>query len=155
MVGLYANNCPQWTTIDLACAGYDMVTATMYPTFEDKAIEYIVTLCEIPVVFAQRANVPRLFKIGSNLPSLKHVIVMDDVVSGADREQAGSLGWNIMGWEEFMSHGAPRVPLCPPKDPKALYSLCFTVCWRKGFDDEGRWAEPTVYRAGRRARPRV
>ena len=144
-VGLYANNCPQWTVVDLACAGYNLVSATMwvlgvgavlvdansrsnrYPTFDDEAISYIVKLCGIPVVFVQRGNVPRLFKIGPNLPSLSHVIIIDDAVNGGDRQQAGQLGWNIMDWDEFMSKGTPRVPLCPPKDPKALYSLCFTV----------------------------
>lgn len=116
----------QWTIVDLACAGYSMITATMYPTFDDEAITHIVKLCGIPVVFVQRANVARLFAVGPQLPSMRHVIVLDDAISGDDREKAGQLGWNIMNWEEFMSHGQARVPLCPPKDPKAMYSICFT-----------------------------
>jgi hypothetical protein len=55
------------------------------------------------------------------------VIILDDEINSQDRSAASSLGWNLMNWDEFMAKGAQsRVPLCPPKDPKAMYSLCFT-----------------------------
>jgi hypothetical protein len=75
----------------------------------------------------QRANVARLVKIAPELSSLKHVIILDDEINGQDRSAASSLGWNLMSWDEFMAKGQQsRVPLCPPKDPRAMYSLCFT-----------------------------
>lgn len=78
-IGLWCQNRPEWTITDLACMSQGLFTVSLYDTLGPDAAEYIINHAELPVVVTSLAHVSKLIKLKPRLPSLKSIIVLDNL----------------------------------------------------------------------------
>ncbi len=79
-VGILAENRPEWLVSDFSCVMSRVVSVPLYPILPADQVKYMLEDSEVRAVFVssaeQREKIRRLM---NGLPSLKHIIVYDDV----------------------------------------------------------------------------
>ncbi|KAI9005165.1 hypothetical protein DFJ74DRAFT_693035 [Hyaloraphidium curvatum] len=138
IIGIFMNNCVEWILTDYGAAYAGIVTATLYPTFDDPAIEYIFNLCKIPLVVLMPAQLPRLLSLLPKVPTLKHAVVVDTPfarfsIPDDARFAAERAGVRLWSWAEFENLGRAEQAaglaglVAPPADRMdRTYTICFT-----------------------------
>jgi len=89
MVGIFSQNCPEWTLADFAILSIRGVSVPIYATNTAKQAEYIVSEAEMAVIFVGGGD--QYAKAASLLGSSRHlqkIIVFDKSVSLAGNDQA-------------------------------------------------------------------
>jgi long-chain acyl-CoA synthetase len=81
-VGLWCQNRPEWQITDLACMSQGLFTVSIYDTLGPDTTEYIINHSELACVVAGVNHVTALLKLKPRLPSLKIIIVMDELSNG-------------------------------------------------------------------------
>ena len=82
-VGLLMNNRPEFLVSDLAVLTAGGVPVSLYQTSSPEQIAYIAGDAELKVAIVERMYLDGVLAVRDELPSLSHVIVIDDV-SGVD-----------------------------------------------------------------------
>jgi long-chain acyl-CoA synthetase len=77
MIGLYSINRPEWILAEHMCFRQGFITVPLYDSLGLEAVDHILRICEIAVVFCTADKLENLFEISKNLEVLKTVIVMD------------------------------------------------------------------------------
>ena len=79
LVGIFAKNCDEWITFDLACICFDLVSVTLYDTLGTEATEFIINQCELTTVFCTADKIGLLAKSKEEgkIPTLANLILMD------------------------------------------------------------------------------
>ncbi|KAG9613739.1 acetyl-CoA synthetase-like protein, partial [Aureobasidium melanogenum] len=85
-VGLWCNNRPEWQIVDLGCMSQSLFTVSIYETLGVQATEYIINQVALTVVCASAGHVEKLQSLAPRCPSLKFLVIMDDVTSEANAE---------------------------------------------------------------------
>jgi long-chain acyl-CoA synthetase len=81
-VGLFAPNCPEWHTADLAITGAGGVTVPVYFNESPDRMTYILNHCEAQVIFVSgAAQWQKLLACRSKLTALQHIVLCN---AGAD-----------------------------------------------------------------------
>ncbi|MDF1487386.1 AMP-dependent synthetase/ligase [Tessaracoccus caeni] len=76
-IGLFANNCPEWSEIDLAAATVRVVPVPLYATSTPEQIEHIVNDSGLRVMFVgSRSEAERVYEARPNMPGLEVVVIM-------------------------------------------------------------------------------
>ena len=84
-VAILSENRPEWAITDYACLTARCADVPIYPTLPAKQIEYILRDSESVVAcVSSAAQLQKVQEVRANLPKLKHVIVFDPAVTGAD-----------------------------------------------------------------------
>jgi long-chain acyl-CoA synthetase len=81
-VGLWCQNRPEWQITDLACMSQGLFTVSIYDTLGPDTTEYIINHSELACVVAGVNHVTALLKLKPRLPSLKIIVVMDELSHG-------------------------------------------------------------------------
>jgi long-chain acyl-CoA synthetase len=122
-VGLFAPNCPEWHTADLAISGSGGVTVPVYFNESPERMTYILNHCGARVVFvAGAAQVEKFLKVRDRLNDVQHVIV-----SGA----GASLPTDFLSYETIIATSGPSEVADYRKralkvQPEQLASLIYT-----------------------------
>lgn len=103
-IGLYARNCPQWTTIQYAAISQGIVFVPIYDTLGPNIVEYVSNHADLQAIFVSPDNYPKLAQVRSTgkIPTVTNVIVIgckgfnndpqtDNVVKEADDEHVMSI----------------------------------------------------------------
>lgn len=88
-------NRPEWVVMDLATMAAGGAPAGIYTTSSPEEVKYIANHCEAPLILVENeAQAKKVFAVRSELPHLKHVVVMRGPrVEGA------------MSWDDFLARG--------------------------------------------------
>ncbi len=88
-------NRPEWVIMDLATMAAGGAPAGIYTTSSPEEVKYIVGHSEAPLILVENeSQAKKVFAVRSELPHLKHVVVMQGPrVEGA------------MSWEDFLARG--------------------------------------------------
>jgi long-chain acyl-CoA synthetase len=82
-VALLAENRPEWAIADYACLCLGATDAPLYPTLPGNQIAYILNDCSAKAVLVSSSEqLQKILSIRPDVPSLEHVIVFDEGVSG-------------------------------------------------------------------------
>lgn len=83
MVGIVAENRPEWSYSDLAILSIGAVDVPMYPSSTASTIEYILndSGCKA-VVVSNKLQLSKVQKIKDNVKSLKYIIIMNETDAG-------------------------------------------------------------------------
>ncbi len=76
-VAIMANNCIEWTLVDIACMVIGAVSVPVYATSSPEQIEYILNHSEAKLVFAEPELVALIRSLDNRLPTVNAVINMD------------------------------------------------------------------------------
>lgn len=149
----------EWVLTDLGSAFAGVVTATLYPTFDDPAIgwspdldvdpllkvltfvqihsEYIFNLCNIPLVVLTPPQLPRLISLLPKIPTLKHAVVVDSPFApykptATEHAVAKKAGVSLHTWTDFEALGH-RVRAGKETDVSFLnMNSLYTLCFTSG-----------------------
>ncbi|MEK6650298.1 MAG: long-chain fatty acid--CoA ligase [Bacteroidota bacterium] len=78
-VGIIAENRPEWVVADMAIVGLGAIDVPVYPTLTPKQLEFIFNDAGVrAVIVSTQFQLNKVLKIRSDIPSLKHVILMTD-----------------------------------------------------------------------------
>ncbi len=87
MIGLSANNRPEWNFVDLGCQYIGAVLVPLYPTASENDFAYILNDAEVKYMFvSDELLLKKVQNIQSRLPSLKGVYIFDAVADAKNWE---------------------------------------------------------------------
>jgi long-chain acyl-CoA synthetase len=124
-VGLFSINRPEWVIAEHACFKYNYVTVPLYDTLGEEAIDHIMNVCEIPVVFCTADKAKILYSIAGKLKNLKLIVVMDKSNDDLNKS-AASTGINLIEFTKLEDEGAASVAPQNPTHPDSVATICFT-----------------------------
>ncbi|GMT20855.1 hypothetical protein PFISCL1PPCAC_12152, partial [Pristionchus fissidentatus] len=127
-LGIYAKNSSRWFTSCLGAISQSIVVVPLYDTLGADAASFIVNQAEIEVIVVDNVEKARkLIAAKSSLPTLKHVVVLDEADVNEELEKEGEKsGITIHRFSVLLDEGrlAPAVPLKPKTDD--IYIICYT-----------------------------
>src|SRR6185369_14686859 len=84
-VGIVSENRLEWIIADLAITGIGAIDVPIFTTLTAKQQEEIFTNCEATAIVVSNAfQLGKIHKIQENLPSLRHIIVMNQSDRGTN-----------------------------------------------------------------------
>nr|CAI5840526.1 unnamed protein product [Callosobruchus analis] len=124
MLGIYAQNCPEWILSEQAAYCYSMVLVPLYDTLGPDACAFIIKQAEInTVVCEDDAKCNMLLEKSPRC--LKRMIVIKDI-RPATRQRAKNRGVEVLKFTDVEVLGAKsNHPEVPPK-PTDLATICYT-----------------------------
>ncbi|XP_053315270.1 long-chain-fatty-acid--CoA ligase 1 isoform X1 [Spea bombifrons] len=128
LIGIFAQNRPEWTIVELGCYTYSMVAVPLYDTLGAEAITYIINKGEISLVFCdtpEKAKVLLSNVEKGDTPVLKTIVLMEPFDSDLV-ERGQKCGVEVISLKDIENEGkANRVAPKPPQ-PEDLAVICFT-----------------------------
>uniref|UniRef100_A0A8C2ZGK4 Long-chain-fatty-acid--CoA ligase n=1 Tax=Cyclopterus lumpus TaxID=8103 RepID=A0A8C2ZGK4_CYCLU len=124
LIGIFAQNRPEWIIGELACYTYSMVAVPLYDTLGPEALVFIIDRAEISTVLCDnRSKAETLLQNRENgqTPVLKTIVVMDPFDSSL-AERGAACGVEVSTSSSDVSLSCPQQP---PK-PDDLSIVCFT-----------------------------
>ncbi|ANB14573.1 medium-chain fatty acid-CoA ligase FAA2 [Sugiyamaella lignohabitans] len=139
IVSVYAPNCVNWILTDLACQTQSLPTVCLYDTLGPHTSEYILNLCESPIVVCSLANVPRILSLKHKLPHVKVIVSTNSFESvpgqfepaGQSKKEllnvwANDQGVALYSLNEIEALGADFPIADRPPKPEDIYAINFT-----------------------------
>lgn len=123
-VGVMLNTCTTWTVVELGLWRQALVPVTLYATFGEEAMEYIINHSGLEVLVAGSEHVATLQKIAPKCPGLKHVIVVnasEDALKDVNVENV-----KFERVEEFEAAGAASIQPAREPTPEDLFLVIYT-----------------------------
>ncbi|KAI8891209.1 acetyl-CoA synthetase-like protein [Backusella circina FSU 941] len=133
-IGIWAENCPEWTITDLSCAAYGLFSIALYDTLGANTVEYIINQAEISTVVCSVHHVADLLKLRHKIPFLKTIVSIDSL----DKPNAGGLkrdfmcawateeGVNLIELQKLEEDGNKNRRDFMPCKPDDLYCIMYT-----------------------------
>ncbi len=78
-LGICAGNRPEWVITDFACIFQSIISVPIYTLFTDREIAYVINNTQISVVVCDKQMLARFIELGSQCPSLRHIVCMNPV----------------------------------------------------------------------------
>ncbi|XP_018566336.1 long-chain-fatty-acid--CoA ligase 5 isoform X2 [Anoplophora glabripennis] len=124
IIGIYAQNCPEWILTEQAAYCYSMVLVPLYDTLGPDACAFIIKQAEITVVVCEDDNKCNLM-LEKSPRCLKKLIVIKDL-RVSTKQKAKNMGVEIVRFSDVESLGSKKShPEVPPK-PSDLATICYT-----------------------------
>ena len=97
-VAILSTNSPRWAMSDFGVICNGSATVTVYPTLLPAQIEYILNNSDSKAVFVENQDqLDKINDIRENLTTLKHIVVMDDSLSGETEGASNFVDFLDMG----------------------------------------------------------
>ncbi|XP_018115650.1 acyl-CoA synthetase long chain family member 1 protein L homeolog isoform X1 [Xenopus laevis] len=127
-IGIFAQNRPEWTIVELGCYTYSMVAVPLYDTLGAEAITYIINRADLSVVFCDSPEKAKLLLSNvekGETPVLRTIVLMNPFDSDLV-ERGKKCGVELVSLKDVEEEGkANREKPKPPK-PDDLAVVCFT-----------------------------
>nr|CAH7756997.1 unnamed protein product [Callosobruchus chinensis] len=124
MLGIYAQNCPEWILSEQAAYCYSMVLVPLYDTLGPDACAFIIKQAEITTVVCEDDAKCNML-LEKSPRCLKKMIVIKDI-RPATRQRAKNRGVEVIKFTDVEVLGAKsNHPEVPPK-PTDLATICYT-----------------------------
>eukprot|EP00063_Salmo_salar_P052610 XP_014027445.1 PREDICTED: long-chain-fatty-acid--CoA ligase 1-like isoform X1 [Salmo salar] len=133
LVGIFAQNRPEWIISELACYTFSMAVVPLYDTLGEEAMVHILNLAEISVVMCDKEEKAESLlgnKEKGVTPTLS-CLVLFNACSDAIVERGKNCGVEILELPQLMELGRqnlrdPAVSFPLPPQPQDLAVVCFT-----------------------------
>lgn len=128
-VGLWCTNRPEWQIVDLGCMSQSLFTVSIYDTLGAEATEYIIKQAGLTVVCASADHVEKLQRLAPRCPSLKFIVVMDDVTSkqNTDSHMSGaSERLPVLALKYIEDAGKHNPRSFQPPSPDSIITINYT-----------------------------
>uniref|UniRef100_A0A2K5RZD3 Long-chain-fatty-acid--CoA ligase n=1 Tax=Cebus imitator TaxID=2715852 RepID=A0A2K5RZD3_CEBIM len=128
LVGIFAQNRPEWVIIEQGCFAYSMVIVPLYDTLGSEAITYIINKAELSLVFVDKPDKAKLLLEGVEnklIPGLKIIVLMD--AYGSELVERGKkCGVEVISMKAMEDLGRANRQKPKPPAPEDLAVVCFT-----------------------------
>ena len=78
-LAICAANRPEWLITDFACILQGIVSVPMYCLFDDRELLFVINNTQVSVVVCDERMLPRFLGLGTQCPSLHHIVCMDPI----------------------------------------------------------------------------
>ncbi|XP_041947021.1 long-chain-fatty-acid--CoA ligase 6 isoform X2 [Alosa sapidissima] len=128
LIGVFAQNRPEWIISELACYTYSMVVVPLYDTLGADAIRYIINRAEIATVICDKPEKAKVL-LGNvesqETPGLKRIVLMDSFESQLV-EKGERCGVQVQALKDIEALGREHHKKPVPPRPDDLSIVCFT-----------------------------
>jgi len=122
-VGVNMKTRHEWTTSNLACQSQHMPIVTLYDSFGNEALGFIINKTKLSVVITALPQLTNLSTMLDDIPSVKHFICTDPVPD----EIAQKFGdRSLYGFDDLVAYGKENPVESAPPSPEDLSLVCFT-----------------------------
>ncbi|CAD5215922.1 unnamed protein product [Bursaphelenchus okinawaensis] len=128
LIGIYAQNSPEWAIACIGALRYSMVTVPLYDTLGADAAKFIVKDTGMKVIVVDNASkVTKLMSTIEDTPSLKHIVVIKEGdVTEELQAEASKHDVKVHSFEHLIHIGETDVqPDVEPK-PDNMFIICYT-----------------------------
>ncbi|XP_056285608.1 long-chain-fatty-acid--CoA ligase 5 [Pseudoliparis swirei] len=128
LIGIFAQNRPEWIIGEQACYTYSMVAVPLYDTLGPEALVFIIDLAEISTVLCDNQSKAETLlqnREKGQTPVLKVIIVMDPFDS-ALAERGTDCGVEVVSLQDVEALGKSNLQQPIPPKPDDLSIVCFT-----------------------------
>lgn len=128
LIGIFAQNRPEWIISEYACYTYSMVAVPLYETLGAEAIKYIINKAEIATVICDKPEKALILIKDMEkglIPSLKMIIIMDPFEDDL-KERGEKSGIEILSLLDAENIGKENFRKPVPPSPEDLSIVCFT-----------------------------
>ncbi|XP_054860761.1 long-chain-fatty-acid--CoA ligase 5 [Amphiprion ocellaris] len=128
LIGVFAQNRPEWIISELACYTYSMVVVPLYDTLGTEALVFIIDQAEISTVICdnqKKAETLLQNREKGQTPVLKTVVVMD-TFSSELVDRGTKCGIDVVSLQDMEALGKSNLQKPTPPKPEDLSIICFT-----------------------------
>lgn len=128
LVGIFAQNRPEWIIAEYACYTYSMVVVPLYDTLGPEALVFIINKADLSTVICDkpdRAHV-LLNNCEKNLTPVLNTIILMDPFNTELKERGAKCGVEILSLQEAEVLGKEHWRKPIPPQPEDLSVVCFT-----------------------------
>uniref|UniRef100_A0A3P8SAH7 Long-chain-fatty-acid--CoA ligase n=1 Tax=Amphiprion percula TaxID=161767 RepID=A0A3P8SAH7_AMPPE len=128
LIGVFAQNRPEWIISELACYTYSMVVVPLYDTLGTEALVFIIDQAEISTVICdnqKKAETLLQNREKGQTPVLKTVVVMD-TFSSELVDRGTKCGVDVVSLQDMEALGKSNLQKPTPPKPEDLSIICFT-----------------------------
>ncbi|XP_013845942.1 long-chain-fatty-acid--CoA ligase 5 isoform X1 [Sus scrofa] len=128
LIGIFAQNRPEWIISEYACYTYSMVAVPLYETLGAEAIKYIINKAEIATVICDKPEKALILIKDMEkglIPSLKMIIIMDPFEDDL-KERGEKSRIEILSLLDAENIGKENFRKPVPPSPEDLSIVCFT-----------------------------
>ncbi|OPJ84205.1 long-chain-fatty-acid--CoA ligase 5 [Patagioenas fasciata monilis] len=128
LIGIFAQNRPEWIISEYACYTYSMVAVPLYDTLGPEAILYIVNKGDISIVICDKPEKAQILLENcekEKMPCLKTIILMD-LFDKELKDRGDKVGVEIIALQEVEELGRNNIAEPVPPKPEDLCIVCFT-----------------------------
>ncbi|CAD5221891.1 unnamed protein product [Bursaphelenchus xylophilus] len=128
LIGIYAQNCPEWTISCIGAIRYSMVTVPLYDTLGADAAKFIVKDTGMQIIVVDNgAKVQRLLSTIEETPSLKHIVVIkESEVTSELLEEGTKKNVKIHTFSHLLHVGETDVQPDVEPTPDDMFIICYT-----------------------------
>ncbi|XP_026470485.1 long-chain-fatty-acid--CoA ligase 1-like [Ctenocephalides felis] len=125
LIGVYAQNCPEWILTEQGAYCYGMVIVPLYDTLGPEACAFIIKQAEISVVICEDDRKAGLL-LDRSPRCLKRLVTIKDV-RPATTQRAKNLGMEILRFEDVEKTGAVLGHKEQPPKPSYVFRTTYFV----------------------------
>nr|XP_021146937.1 long-chain-fatty-acid--CoA ligase 5 isoform X2 [Columba livia] len=128
LIGIFAQNRPEWIISEYACYTYSMVAVPLYDTLGPEAILYIVNKGDISIVICDKPEKAQILLENcekEKMPCLKTIILMD-LFDKELKDRGDKVRVEIIALREVEELGRNNIAEPVPPKPEDLCIVCFT-----------------------------
>ncbi|KAM8732508.1 long-chain-fatty-acid--CoA ligase 1-like isoform 3-T3 [Acanthopagrus schlegelii] len=126
-IGIFSQNRPEWTIIEMACYTYSLVSVPLYDTLGTEAISYIVEKASISTIVCDVVEKVNLVLdcVKDKEHTVKNIVLME--TPSADLVSRGQqAGIHILSLQEMEAIGKASHHQPVPPQPEDMAVICFT-----------------------------
>ncbi|KAF3704162.1 Long-chain-fatty-acid--CoA ligase 5 [Channa argus] len=128
LIGIFAQNRPEWIIAEQACYTYSMVAVPLYDTLGSEALVFIIDQAEISTVLCDNQSKAETLlqnKESGQTPVLKTIVIMDPF-SPELVERGTKSGVDIISMQNLEALGKSNLRKPIPPKPEDISIICFT-----------------------------
>lgn len=126
MLGIFAQNCPQWHMTMQACVQNRQVCVPLYLTLGDIALTHILSETEVNTVVVDNNSFKRISDFIGGDSKISTVISIG-ALTEEEKTQMDRLGLRVFTWDEVCELGkASTLPVAPMPEPEDIAIICYT-----------------------------
>jgi long-chain acyl-CoA synthetase len=111
---------------ELASYKHAFIIVALYDTLGAEAMEYIVNQTDMEYIVLSADKLDNIVKLKAQLPTIKTIVVMDDVVDAAKKEAAQQVGISVHTFKEVEQLGASYDGDLRAPQPEDIATICYT-----------------------------
>ncbi|XP_061757501.1 long-chain-fatty-acid--CoA ligase 1-like [Nerophis ophidion] len=126
-IGIFSQNRPEWTIIELACYTYSLVSVPLYDTLGAEAINYIIDKASISTIVCDVADKVKM--VLECVKDRKHTVKTIVMMATPSDELVGRgelAGIHILSLREMEAIGKANYRRPVPPQPDDMAVICFT-----------------------------
>ncbi|KAI7897488.1 uncharacterized protein BX663DRAFT_444996 [Cokeromyces recurvatus] len=125
-LGVYSINRREWTITEIACYRQAFIIVALYDTLGPEAMEHIINETEMQYIVVSKDKIKNILDIKDKIPTVKHIISMDEDIEPSLLEQAKQLDFHIYTFQQIEQLGEGVKEESDMPKVEDIATICYT-----------------------------